>query len=196
VQEIRMTFRSQSLSLSSCLLSFSLFVVCSWSQAESQLRQFSIRPQDNLQETSSTQAVIKPLLSDVSQAGRVVVSRTTQKSTQGGRFYFVDVEFGTPAQSLELIVDTGSSDTWVYGKNYCSRPALQCCKYRRKRSSRIYNAWLETARSRIAYCPFADGILHQFGDQLHRSFCHARRASMQATAEPTSMAFSSVITRP
>lgn len=37
--------------------------------------------------------------------------------TQG--YYYVTVEVGTPAQSLDILVDTGSSDTWVYGSGYC-----------------------------------------------------------------------------
>jgi len=48
-----------------------------------------------------------------------------------GRFYFVQVNVGSPEQSLELIVDTGSTDTWVYGTDYCedhsSDNPYQCC---------------------------------------------------------------------
>ncbi|KAJ9611481.1 hypothetical protein H2200_004665 [Cladophialophora chaetospira] len=36
-----------------------------------------------------------------------------------GRFYFAQVNVGSPEQSLELIVDTGSTSTWVYGTDYC-----------------------------------------------------------------------------
>lgn len=37
-------------------------------------------------------------------------------NTEG--YYYVTVEVGTPSQSLDLLVDTGSSDTWVYGSQY------------------------------------------------------------------------------
>ncbi|KAK4221872.1 aspartic peptidase domain-containing protein, partial [Podospora fimiseda] len=36
-----------------------------------------------------------------------------------GRHYFVNISIGSPqAQPFELLVDTGSSDMWVYGMNY------------------------------------------------------------------------------
>lgn len=48
-----------------------------------------------------------------------------------GRFYFVQANVGSPGQSLELIMDTGSTDTWVYSSDYCSDQSsnnpYQCC---------------------------------------------------------------------
>ena len=54
-----------------------------------------------------------------------------------GRYYFLNVSVGSPGQSLELFVDTGSSDTWVYGSSYCDDSEenhYQCCKF----TSRLY----------------------------------------------------------
>lgn len=42
-------------------------------------------------------------------------------------YYYVTVEIGTPAQSIDLLVDTGSSDLWVYGPQYCGT-GYECCK--------------------------------------------------------------------
>lgn len=48
-----------------------------------------------------------------------------------GRFYFMQAKLGSSEQSLELIVDSGSTDTWVYGTEYCedqsSNAGFQCC---------------------------------------------------------------------
>jgi hypothetical protein len=51
-----------------------------------------------------------------------------------GRFYFTGVSVGSPTQSLELVVDTGSTDTWVYdsGSHCDGKPRsdhFQCCKF-------------------------------------------------------------------
>ncbi|OAL42954.1 acid protease [Pyrenochaeta sp. DS3sAY3a] len=53
------------------------------------------------------------------------------QNTDGGRFYYVDASFGSPQQKLKLVVDTGSTDTWVYGPSLCKpngqkTPPLQC----------------------------------------------------------------------
>jgi len=45
----------------------------------------------------------------------------------GEPYYYVQVGVGTPAQSLSLLVDTGSSDTWLYGPNFCGS-SHGCCK--------------------------------------------------------------------
>ncbi|KIW89425.1 uncharacterized protein Z519_10279 [Cladophialophora bantiana CBS 173.52] len=37
-----------------------------------------------------------------------------------GYQYLVDLEIGTPAQAIELSIDTGSSDIWVYGPGSCT----------------------------------------------------------------------------
>lgn len=53
-----------------------------------------------------------------------------------GRFYLAQVNVGSPKQSLDLIVDTGSTDAWVYGVDYCadqsSNNHFQCCTSARK----------------------------------------------------------------
>lgn len=33
----------------------------------------------------------------------------------GGGFYFVNVTVGTPPQTVQLDIDTGSSDVWMFG---------------------------------------------------------------------------------
>jgi hypothetical protein len=43
-------------------------------------------------------------------------------------YYYVTVEIGTPSQSIDLLVDTGSSDLWVYGPQYCNT-GYECCKF-------------------------------------------------------------------
>jgi Eukaryotic aspartyl protease len=50
----------------------------------------------------------------------------TNEWLHGEPYYYVQVGVGTPAQPLSLLVDTGSSDTWLYGPNYCG--SYQCCK--------------------------------------------------------------------
>jgi hypothetical protein len=45
--------------------------------------------------------------------------------------YFIQVEVGTPSQTMNLELDTGSSDTWVFSNSGCSE--VGCgegyCKY-------------------------------------------------------------------
>ena len=51
---------------------------------------------------------------------RQIVSGLDNGWTSGpGYYYYLNADIGTPAQSVELIVDTGSSDTWVYGSSLC-----------------------------------------------------------------------------
>jgi Eukaryotic aspartyl protease len=49
-----------------------------------------------------------------------------------GRFYFLKILIGSPAQSLEMFVDTGSTDTWVYSTNHSTKRSsnshFHCCK--------------------------------------------------------------------
>lgn len=46
--------------------------------------------------------------------------------------YFVTASVGTPAQEIELIVDTGSSDVWMFGTGSCTQGPCEggSCKSR------------------------------------------------------------------
>jgi hypothetical protein len=59
-------------------------------------------------------------------AGTQITSDHISLDTPG--YYTVNVEIGTPAQSIDIIVDTGSSDLWVYGPAYCGTSGLECCR--------------------------------------------------------------------
>lgn len=73
---------------------------------------------------------IKTSLSSVKNVLEVPLRRRFVK--YHGRFYFLNVSIGSPVQSLELLLDTGSTDTWVYDNTYCdgssSGSRFQCCK--------------------------------------------------------------------
>lgn len=52
--------------------------------------------------------------------------------TNDSRLYYLDASIGSPQQKLKLVVDTGSTDTWVYGPKLCKPngqeiPPYQCC---------------------------------------------------------------------
>ena len=36
-------------------------------------------------------------------------------------YYFIEAGVGTPAQTITFVLDTGSSDTWIYGLGSCSK---------------------------------------------------------------------------
>ena len=40
--------------------------------------------------------------------------------------YIVETEFGTPGQKFDLQIDTGSSDTWVFGPGSCQAETEGC----------------------------------------------------------------------
>ncbi|KAE9375216.1 acid protease [Stipitochalara longipes BDJ] len=50
-----------------------------------------------------------------SPVGNTVEAMLQRRLTYFGRYYFLNASIGTPEQSLDLLIDTGSSDTWVYG---------------------------------------------------------------------------------
>lgn len=45
--------------------------------------------------------------------------------------YFVTASVGTPFQNIDLIVDTGSSDVWMFGAGSCTNGPCEggTCKY-------------------------------------------------------------------
>lgn len=69
-----------------------------------------------------------------SVAGKTVEVPLVGHITEHGRLYYAQVSFGTKWQSIDLMVDTGSTDTWVYGHKSCDPvhevDARQCCEYR------------------------------------------------------------------
>lgn len=40
--------------------------------------------------------------------------------------YFVNASVGTPPQDVQLQIDTGSSDVWMFGPHSCSRSTSLC----------------------------------------------------------------------
>lgn len=56
------------------------------------------------------------------------------RQTNRGHYFFLNATVGKPGKVLELLLDTGSTDTWVYGPTYCSGQAgmeeYQCCESR------------------------------------------------------------------
>jgi hypothetical protein len=40
--------------------------------------------------------------------------------------YYVNATVGTPPQDVELQIDTGSSDVWVFGPNSCDPSSFPC----------------------------------------------------------------------
>jgi hypothetical protein len=44
----------------------------------------------------------------------------------GGGFYYVNASVGTPAQEVQLDIDTGSSDIWMFGTNSCDQTRFLC----------------------------------------------------------------------
>jgi hypothetical protein len=49
-----------------------------------------------------------------------------------GRYYYVDTSIGTKPQAMNLVLDTGSTDTWLYGTRYCGgglgKNLWHCCE--------------------------------------------------------------------
>jgi Eukaryotic aspartyl protease len=43
--------------------------------------------------------------------------------------YFVNASVGTPGQNIQLQVDTGSSDIWMFGPNSCDESTSPCLGY-------------------------------------------------------------------
>jgi len=44
----------------------------------------------------------------------------------GGGFYYVNASVGTPAQEVQLDIDTGSSDVWMFGVGSCDETTSTC----------------------------------------------------------------------
>lgn len=67
-----------------------------------------------------------------SSTGKVIEIPLQGRFTDDGRFYFLNTSVGTEGQPLELLVDTGSTDTWVYGTRFCNgsfgNDTWKCCK--------------------------------------------------------------------
>jgi hypothetical protein len=58
--------------------------------------------------------------------GRATITATLNNNVTGGAYY-VEVDVGTPAQRQRLVVDTGSSDTWILDSkaDLCTVPRIQ-----------------------------------------------------------------------
>jgi len=57
--------------------------------------------------------------------GAFTVALSNDPYVEGG-FYFVNVTVGTPPQSVQLDIDTGSSDVWMFGAHSCVNSTLGC----------------------------------------------------------------------
>src|SRR5882757_6541531 len=44
----------------------------------------------------------------------------------GGGFYYVNASVGTPPQEVQLDIDTGSSDVWMFGVHSCDSTTSTC----------------------------------------------------------------------
>lgn len=83
-----------------------------------------------------------------SSGGSIDISLIGKEYCAKGRFYYARASLGTSGQTVDLMVDTGSTDTWVYGEQYCSaehkKDETQCCKTPIARESplRIYTSIL------------------------------------------------------
>lgn len=60
-------------------------------------------------------------------------------------YYFINVVVGSEAEQYSLLFDTGSSDTWLYGPNFCQEQGLQCCKYPASRYDNMVAQHLEAS---------------------------------------------------
>lgn len=64
--------------------------------------------------------------------GKTIMVPLQRKVLQSyGHYYFLNLSIGSPGQQLELFIDTGSSDTWVYDNSYCNGSTdyhYQCCE--------------------------------------------------------------------
>jgi hypothetical protein len=58
----------------------------------------------------------------------VLETNLTRSESGSFPFYIVTLAVGTPPQEIPLILDTGSSDFWVYGSNLCAQTQGKCCK--------------------------------------------------------------------
>lgn len=80
--------------------------------------------------------------------------------TYQGGFYSMDLEIGTPAQKMEVLLDTGSSDLWVMSKDniYCSSnskssstSSIDCSKYGTFDSSESSTFYANDSSFQITY---------------------------------------------
>lgn len=54
-------------------------------------------------------------------------------------FYSLDIKVGSPAQNVSVLLDTGSSDLWVYSPGQASDPTIPTFNSRRSTSWRSFN---------------------------------------------------------
>jgi hypothetical protein len=62
---------------------------------------------------------------------KVMAKRSSDFTVQLGNaattgLYYVNASVGTPVQSVQLQIDTGSSDVWMFGPNSCNSSTSQC----------------------------------------------------------------------
>lgn len=61
------------------------------------------------------------------EVGAISVSLgNAQRGTRGIGIYYVKMTAGTPPQTLQLQLDTGSSDLWMFSKQSCESEDINC----------------------------------------------------------------------
>lgn len=85
----------------------------------------------------------------------------------GGGFYYVNASVGTPAQEVQLDIDTGSSDIWMFGVNSCDQTKYLCAGGVFNESSSTSITILSRGTFRIQYFTQGSGVI---GDYISDNF--------------------------